>query len=48
MKKFTEKFGSMVAALALMVAAVTANSTCVYHLYQDEMPEKVKNLSKVK
>lgn len=48
MKKFIAKFGTMVAALALMVATVTANSTCVYHLYQDEMPEKVKSLSKVR
>lgn len=48
MKKIMEKFGTMIAAMAFVAATVTANSTCIYHLYQDKVPESVKSLSKIK
>ena len=44
MKKFFEKYGSIVAALALVVTTLTANSTCVCYMYQDELPENARKL----
>ncbi len=46
MKKFLTKYGHIVAAFAIMIASVTANSTCVYIMYQEKMPEAVKKLRK--
>lgn len=45
LKLFT-KFGGLVSALALTLVTVTANSTCVWYVYQEEMPEQAKKLRK--
>ena len=39
-------FGGTMAALALVVATMTANSTCFWLSYQPEEPEEVKMLKK--
>lgn len=49
MKKFYSfmaRFGGMVAAFAMVVTALTANSTCIWLSYQPEEPEEVKALKK--
>lgn len=46
MKKFFEKYGSMIAALALAVTTISANSACTWITYQPELPEVVKKLRK--
>lgn len=48
MKKFISKhkIGSCVAALAVMVTAVTANSTCVWFSHQEKLPDSAKKLRK--
>lgn len=44
MKKFVQRFGGWIAAFALIVTTITANSTCVWASYQPEIPERVKRL----
>ena len=39
---FITRFGGTMAALALVVATMTANSTCAWLAYQPEEPEEVK------
>ncbi len=50
MKKFISKhiwkLGSCVAAMAVMMTAVTANSACVWFSHQEELPKTAKNLRK--
>lgn len=46
MKAFLEKYASVLAALALVITTVTANSTCFYTMHQDELPESAKKLRK--
>lgn len=46
MKKFISKYSAFIAALALVVTTLTANSTCVYCLHQEKMPEASKKLRK--
>lgn len=46
MMRFCGMFGGMFAALAMVMTTLTANSTCIYLSYQDEMPESAKNLRK--
>ena len=49
MKKFYSfmtRFGGMVAAFAMVVTSLTANSTCIWLSYQPEEPEEVKALKK--
>lgn len=48
MKKIMMKLGNSVAALALVAAALNVNSTCVFHVYQEPIPECAKKLSRVK
>ena len=43
---FITRFGGTMAALALVVATMTANSTCAWLAYQPEEPEEVKMLKK--
>lgn len=43
---FITRFGATMAALALVVATMTANSTCFWLSYQPEEPEEVKMLKK--
>lgn len=45
-KKFCMKFGGTFAALAVVVATMTANSTCVWCTHQPELSEDVKKLRK--
>lgn len=44
MKKFFMKYSSVIAALALVITAVTANSTCIWLTYQEELPDAAKQL----
>ena len=46
MKKFIYKYASVLAALALVVTTVNANSTCYFVMHQDKMPESAKKLRK--
>lgn len=49
MKKFYSfmtRFGGMVAAFAMVITSLTANSTCIWLSYQPEEPEEVKALKK--
>ena len=43
---FITRFGGTMAALALVVATMTANSTCLWLSHQPEEPEEVKMLKK--
>ncbi|MDE5916665.1 MAG: cyclic lactone autoinducer peptide [Oscillospiraceae bacterium] len=38
--------GALFAALAFLIAAVSANSTCMWISHQPELPENVKKLRK--
>ena len=46
MNKFIQKFGGWIAAFALLVTTVTANTTCIWASYQPEVPERAKRLRK--
>jgi len=46
MKKFIMKYSGVLAALALVVTTLTANSTCVYCVHQPKMSENCKKLRK--
>lgn len=51
MKKVLEKlkkvkFTNLIAAMALMVATVSANSACMLWFYQEEESDEVKKLRK--
>lgn len=48
MNKLYLKLGNVIAGLALVFATVSVNTTCHHFLYQDEIPESVKILNKVK
>lgn len=45
-QNFCMKFGGTVAALALIVATMTANSTCIWCTHQPELTDEVKKLRK--
>lgn len=45
-KSFLCKHGTMVAALALMLATVTANSTCYFLSYQPDEPKGLDKFRK--
>ncbi len=48
-KKFAHlvtKFGGTMAAFAVMVAALTANSACFWLSHQPEEPDEIKQLKK--
>lgn len=44
MKGFIKRHSSLLAALALVVTSLTVNSTCIYTMHQDEVPEVAKKL----
>lgn len=46
MKSFFQKYGGMLAALALVVTTVTANATCIWVTHQEPLPETAKKLRK--
>jgi len=43
-KEFIKRHSSLLAALALVVTSLTVNSTCIYTMHQDEVPEVAKKL----
>ncbi len=44
--QFMTKFGGTMAAFAVVVAALTANSACFWLSHQPEEPEEIKQLKK--
>lgn len=45
-KDLFKKYSGVVAAFAMVVTTLVANSTCIYIMYQDQMPESAKKLRK--
>jgi len=45
-KKFIKKYSGLLSALALVLTTFTVNSTCIYTMHQDEVPEVAKKLRK--
>lgn len=43
-KKIITKAGNVIAAIALVVATVGANSTCWHYIYEEPLPAEVKKL----
>lgn len=46
MKKFLQKYGGFLAALAIVVTTMNANAACVCIMHQDSLPEEAKKLRK--
>lgn len=46
MKKFLQKYGGFLAALAIVVTTMNANTACVCIMHQDSLPEEAKKLRK--
>ncbi len=46
MKKFMLKYSGMLAAFALVITTVVANSACVWITHQEQLPESAKALRK--
>lgn len=46
MKKFLQKYGGLLAALAIVVTTMNANATCLCIMHQDSLPEEAKKLRK--
>jgi AgrD protein len=46
MNNFIAKFGGLVAALAIMVTAVSANRVCMFIMHQPELPKGAEKLRK--
>lgn len=46
MKRISIKFGEILAALALVVTAIVANSSCICIEHQEPLPDKAKSLRK--
>lgn len=46
MKEFIKKHSGLLAALALVVTTFTVNSTCIFTMHQDKVPESAKKLRK--
>lgn len=44
--QFVTKFGGTMAAFAVMVAVLTANSACLWLTHQPEEPDEIKQLKK--
>lgn len=44
MKNWTMKLASVVASLALVVTATSANSLCLFWMHQPELPEGAEQL----
>lgn len=47
MKNIFAKYASVIAALALMVTAVSANRTCLLVYHQPKMPEGAEKLRRL-
>lgn len=46
MKKLFLKYAGMMAALALVITTISANTTCIMTVYQEKLPESAKKLRK--
>lgn len=46
-KNFFLKYAGVMAAMALVITTMTANSTCICLMHQDELPEAAKKLRKI-
>lgn len=46
MKKFLLKYGGFLAAFAMCFTTLTANSTCTWITYQEELPKGAEKLKK--
>lgn len=46
MKELFRKYSGFLAALAISVTALNANSACVFIMHQDKLPEEAKYLRK--
>ena len=46
MKKLFQKCSGFLAALAIVVTTMNANTTCVFIMHQDSLPEEAKRLRK--
>ena len=46
MKKFIEKYACVLAAFALAITTITANSTCICITHQEPLPKNAMNLRK--
>lgn len=46
MKSISIKLGGILAALAMAVTAIVANSSCICIAHQEPLPEKAKSLRK--
>lgn len=46
MKKFLQKYGGLLAALAIVVTTMNENATCLFIMHQDSLPEEAKKLRK--
>ena len=46
MRSIARKFGSLLAALAIVVTTGTMNAACTFIMYQDALPEEAKKLRK--
>lgn len=46
MGAFMKKYGHVMAALALIVTTITANSACVWITHQEPLPDAAKKLRK--
>lgn len=46
MKAIMRRYAGVIAALALVVTTVSANSACIWFTYQPELPETAKKLRK--
>ena len=41
-KRFVRRFGGSLAAIALVVGTISANSACVLYLHQPKVPNELK------
>ncbi len=46
MKKFVTRWGHVIASLAVMVTAVSANSACLWLMHQPELPKSSECLKR--
>lgn len=46
LSRFYGTLAAMMAAVAMTVTTLVANSTCIYLTYQEELPESAKSLRK--
>lgn len=46
MKNFFKKYGSWMAALAMVVTTMSVNSACIFYMHQSEVPQAAKKLRK--